>query len=452
MKTLLRILFFLPVCVAAQHADNWYFGDHAAITFSSGSPVALTNSAMYALEGCVSYSDAQGNLLFYSNGGPHSYQAGVWNRNHVLMPNGDFSNTSGCYSAIQSCLVIPDPGNADRYYLFTLDCIEHQLAGGLRVNIIDMTMDNGLGDIVVKDSLIDDSTMECMGAVVDKTNTGYWLITHKKGQLRFVSLHITASGISAPVYSSEIPMNMPDNAGTIRLSCDGSKLAWATLSGMYLYDFNNATGVVSNALNLNVSGFTCCFSPGGHYLYVADAYPTDPLYQFDMLAANIPASVVTINPGNNVMAGSMQLAPDGKIYITDGSSYLSTINSPGNPGASCNYAYHSFFLGANFYGLYSLPNYIENELTDCSGEAQSVTESHAVPFSLFPNPADDELQIQVSAVATLTLYDARGRVVLEQQLTNGNNHVALEGLEAGFYSVKVTTEEGKSSVQKLLLR
>ena len=35
---------------------------------SSGSPVAVTNGAMTAVEGCAAISDSAGNLLFYTNG------------------------------------------------------------------------------------------------------------------------------------------------------------------------------------------------------------------------------------------------------------------------------------------------------------------------------------------------------------------------------------------------
>jgi hypothetical protein len=51
-----------------KEAWHWYFGDHAGLDFSSGSPVVDLNSAMYTDEGCASISDASGILQFYTGG------------------------------------------------------------------------------------------------------------------------------------------------------------------------------------------------------------------------------------------------------------------------------------------------------------------------------------------------------------------------------------------------
>ncbi|HKR04467.1 MAG TPA: hypothetical protein VJY62_07510, partial [Bacteroidia bacterium] len=147
-------LFFSSPVKGQNQYNIWYFGDSSGVDFNSGIPVALSNSSMYAFEGCAVMCDSSGNILFYTNGGDHgAWQGGVWNRNHVLMPNGDLNGFNGCNSADQSSLIIPAPGNPSLFYLFTLDCIENGLAGGLRFSIIDMTLDNNNGDITVKDSL-----------------------------------------------------------------------------------------------------------------------------------------------------------------------------------------------------------------------------------------------------------------------------------------------------------
>ncbi|TXI67741.1 MAG: hypothetical protein E6Q46_02540 [Flavobacterium sp.] len=67
---------------AQGEANIWYFGNKAGISFNSGVPVPLLDGQMQADEGCATLSDANGNLLFYTNG------ITVWNRNHQIMPNG----------------------------------------------------------------------------------------------------------------------------------------------------------------------------------------------------------------------------------------------------------------------------------------------------------------------------------------------------------------------------
>ena len=81
------LIFFSFHVIGQNQYNTWYFGDSAAVDFNSGIPVALSNSGMYAFEGCAGMCDSSGNILFYTNGGDHAgWQGGVWNRNHVLMP------------------------------------------------------------------------------------------------------------------------------------------------------------------------------------------------------------------------------------------------------------------------------------------------------------------------------------------------------------------------------
>lgn len=56
MKSNLSVLLIVLSVLASfaqGEANNWYFGQNAAITFNSGTPVALTNSAMQTYEGCA---------------------------------------------------------------------------------------------------------------------------------------------------------------------------------------------------------------------------------------------------------------------------------------------------------------------------------------------------------------------------------------------------------------
>src|SRR3954470_5770777 len=94
---LIAVALLLPFVAQSQHeADNWYFGDRAAISFAGGTPVALTNSKMSIQEGVTSVSDPNGQLLFYCDG------MSVWNRQHQVMPNG--MDLHGNESAAQAAL------------------------------------------------------------------------------------------------------------------------------------------------------------------------------------------------------------------------------------------------------------------------------------------------------------------------------------------------------------
>src|SRR5579863_3194839 len=104
-KSLLLILFTLALLVsnAQKEANEWYFGNLAAVSFNSGSPVALTGSVMNTNEGCASIADKNtGALLFYTDG------TTIYNKNNVSMTNG--TGLTGNFSSTQSAVIVPMPG------------------------------------------------------------------------------------------------------------------------------------------------------------------------------------------------------------------------------------------------------------------------------------------------------------------------------------------------------
>ena len=63
-----------------QIQNKWYFGETAGIEFTEG-PVPINDeNQMNSLEGCATIDDADGNLMFYTNGKT------IWNRLHQVMP------------------------------------------------------------------------------------------------------------------------------------------------------------------------------------------------------------------------------------------------------------------------------------------------------------------------------------------------------------------------------
>ena len=115
MRLVRSVLLLFIVCFKTTgYSQNqnkiWYFGDHAGLDFNSGTPVALTNSALFTNEGCSSISDNNGNLLFYTDG------ITVWNKFHAVMPNG--TGLLGNPSTTQSAVIVPMPGSATQYYIY----------------------------------------------------------------------------------------------------------------------------------------------------------------------------------------------------------------------------------------------------------------------------------------------------------------------------------------------
>jgi len=147
---LLLLLFFALKSFSQKEANIWYFGELAGLDFNTNPPTALTDGKIDTYEGCSSFSDEDGKLLFYSDG------ITVWDKNHNIMKyeDGSFADDlKGDPSSTQSGMIIPKPGSISIYYLFTVDdgpdrdrfgnIIEN--GKGLNVFTIDMSLDGGIG-------------------------------------------------------------------------------------------------------------------------------------------------------------------------------------------------------------------------------------------------------------------------------------------------------------------
>ncbi|TVR88124.1 MAG: T9SS C-terminal target domain-containing protein [Saprospirales bacterium] len=107
-------------------------------------------------------SDKEGNLLFYTDG------FDVYNRNHQIMLNGDsvFSMEGQILSSYQLSggvnipdwtTILPSPAGSDDYYLFYLGIKDDEVypannfrGKGLYYSKINMSLDDGLGEVVEK--------------------------------------------------------------------------------------------------------------------------------------------------------------------------------------------------------------------------------------------------------------------------------------------------------------
>lgn len=357
----LLLLLSFPVLnpLHAQKQGNiWYFGNNAGMDFNSGPPVALTNGALTTSEGCASICDANGGLLFYTDG------INVYNRNHIQMPNGNLLNGNG--SSTQSGVIVPFVGNPNRYYIFTCD----DIAGpnGIQYSVVDMTSQAGMGDVVTKNTPLYTPSCEKITAVQHANGTDWWVITHEANNANFRAYQVTGTGINTTAVTTTIGSVVPSNTATIgqlKVSSNGRKIGQVYWSGSVaeIFDFNPATGVISNAVTLTAQGneYGCEFSPDNTKFYVAGwNLSGNPVYQYDLTATNINASRVMVYSGGTRAHGSMQLAPDGKIYVARiGADSLDVINNPNGLGTACNYAGQSFYLaGQTSWG--GLPTIIQS--------------------------------------------------------------------------------------------
>ena len=156
--------------IYSQHqADNWFFGENAGLSFSSGTPTPIIGGALNTEEGCTSISDASGNLLFYTNG------ENVFNVNHAIMPNG--TGLHGHQSSTQSAIIVPKPNTTAQFYIFTV--YEHNNnVYGMQYSLVDMSLSGGLGEVVAGQKNIEVLThcSEKVTAVKSNDCESFWVI------------------------------------------------------------------------------------------------------------------------------------------------------------------------------------------------------------------------------------------------------------------------------------
>lgn len=407
----LLILFFSAASFAQKEANNWFFGNHAGIKFNDdGSVSILPGSQMTTNEGCSTISDPDGNLLFYTDGRT------VWDRNHIIMPNANYNGGTGLMgdpSSTLSGIIVPKKDNPNIYYVFTVDEPHHTNASaypnqyigdynesgsiqfqpaaddgfnnGLNYSIVDLSVtgtNGSIGDVTTSNvhlltydpDNIEEAKYKCsekITAVKNHNGTGFWVIAHFID--KFYAFFVDENGVSSnPVITTINPVvttaGYRRNAiGCFKASPDGNYLAIAhqqlgnvtggndTNGCVYLYNFDNETGVVSNPQLIvnNVNPYGIEFSAQSKKLY---ASVESAVYQFNLLSADIPASLVNIAFKTGT---AMQLGPNGKIYKTvNGSSTLDVINNPEEDGVACNYVSNGVVLESGTNGIFGLPPFI----------------------------------------------------------------------------------------------
>ncbi len=356
---------------AQNENNNWYFGSYAGLNFATNPPTTLTNSAMYSSEGCSTVSDANGNLLFYTDG------ITIWNKSHQIMANG--TGLMGHPSAAQSGLVVKQPGNPNLYYVFTVD-----VAGGtngFRYTIVDMALAAGMGSVTTKNNLLYSPCTEKLTAVKTSNGSDFWLVTHEWGTANFRSYKLTASGVNTVCAISNAGTihggnNIQNAVGCMKISPNGQKLGLAISNFPFniveLFDFNTFNGVVSNQYTLSTAGFVYGveFSPNSSKFYATQIglnWGVIPcLKQWDLSSNNnstIANSVQNFYCSNGLENYGMQLAPNGKIYVvTHNNNSLTVINNPDLPGAACGFSMLAQPLG-NANALIGLPAFVSMPYT-----------------------------------------------------------------------------------------
>ncbi|MBI3501386.1 MAG: gliding motility-associated C-terminal domain-containing protein [Bacteroidetes bacterium] len=428
-------------CFSQPQHNFWYFGRHAGLDFSSGSPVAVYGKSNTD-EGVSGISSAAGALQFYiGTDTTCSSVINIWDATHTYMQNGTglYSNCS----TSQSTIVVPHPGcNSNKYFIFQVEGSTGGCAHGCGAyySEVDMSLNSGLGAVTTKNNALyscgsPPCVTEQVTATPNANGIDYWVLIHEYSTNNFRVYPVTSSGVGAAVVFSVGPVYFGSGGiiGYTKFNLAGTKIAAGGGGSLYLYDFNNATGVISNPqdLALGSSGYGVEFSPNGNYLYCTNFFNLK-IFQYDLTSGNIPASITQVDVGSFYNKGALQLAPDGKIYAAvSGQAFVGAINSPNSLYPATNYVDNVVPLVAGTLEGIGLPNFLASY--NSSGGGLSATST-----------ANNILCNGGNGSATANASGGNSPYTYSWNLTGQTTSTAT-GLAAGNYTVTITDAGGCSA-------
>jgi hypothetical protein len=443
--------------MAQKQSNVWYFGVGAGLTFNTSPPSAIGGGQTYFPspnlwnEGTSSICDSSGALLCYSNG------AVIWNASHQMMPNGN--GLMGHPSSTHAALIVPRPGSTRLFDLFTTDGSENDFANGLRHTVVDGCLNGGMGDVVSgsKNMLLHGFMAEKIAAVRHANDMDYWVVGHEMNTNIFHIYLLTANGITDSSSVAIGPSDMVGCGAQIVFSPDGGTLAYAVIGApghMALYDFDRATGVLSNARvwpnDANRMVWGLAFSPDGTKLYFTTSN-YGSLRQLNLGAGSwtaIQFSEVTLGTLLPDLWKDLRLGPDGKIYVAHAqSSALGVIQAPDVLGSGCQFTDNAVSLtGICSFGL---PNVVcayeyTNSVVGCEGP-QGMEEA-TFDLRSHPNPTTGLFTMEwpnTSTELNWELSDTSGRI-LQRGVAQGalSLTVDLSPHGQGLYFISVRDADG----------
>lgn len=342
----------------AQHQyDRWYFGFKQGLDFRTSPPKLISDGQTNTIEGSAVYCDPKtGDLLFYTDGSM------VWDRMHRLMPSG--KDLIADQSSTQSALIVPDPTEPKRFYLFHSDQSGYtQPTRGVYYSVIDLRLNGGYGDVTVKNQKLIHEGTEKLTAISICGGEAYWVIAHELITNNFVAWFVDGNGVSPlPVKSSigvDAGPSPVSGAGYLAASPNGQVLASVIPQppSVEIFQFDVESGRLHDRIELPAISkpYGVSFSPDNSKLYVIG---DRELAQYDVSewdSVFIARSRFRIKHTNR-SEGALRLGPDRKIYVQESDS-IGVIHWPDLAGDACQYTPGVYPLTPS--GQFGLPNNID---------------------------------------------------------------------------------------------
>ncbi|MBL7703936.1 MAG: gliding motility-associated C-terminal domain-containing protein [Taibaiella sp.] len=262
MRTNLLLVLLIGFCFTYQSSlaqgenMNWHYGRNLSLNFGQ-TPLTLGTSQVNVMEGCSSVSDANGNLLFYTTGFK------IWDKNGVEMPNATGLQGNGPIlppqpdpfgSGYKSVYIIKHPGNSQRYFVVSGDPYEEPVKK-LYYHVVDMSLNNGLGDVVPgqKNIVIMSDVSENLSVIGGADCHTYWLVAPKDGYSdQYYTFKIDATGFHNTPVINTLPMAVYGLKELFQTK-NGHTVIGVSNTHLFTMEFDGVNGTLSNFDTISTS-------------------------------------------------------------------------------------------------------------------------------------------------------------------------------------------------------
>lgn len=450
---------------AQKHDAVWPFGIHefpvptlygnASVQFQNDTAavVAHTWNLNFGLA-AGAFSDADGNLLFVTNGCV------------VVDALGDTLKTaSGATGVVaeagtaalyctdvglpvpQGVVFLPKPGSEDEVMMLTMGVHYDPQDKWLYGPMFAYTITDNSGQKVlseVPETLPNASNPESYALVRQGNGRDWWLLAPLRKSNGYALYAITPEGIVWAGQQNLGPAGDCLRPGACVFSPDGAKFARTQNCQTVVFDFDRCSGVLSEPVVFErpdyvFGGGGVVFSPDASRVYVSE--------QLAILSADLNAgqtqldTVVLSDSTVGVSIGRMQAGPNGVVYAnsTHRSRFLASF-VPTISGVDLQYNAKAVPLGkTNAMSLPQFPNYRLYDLPGSPCDSLGINPVSTMPnaaLRFFPNPASNTLFFESPngiSISSLYISDLLGRVVLNQISPSGT--VDISQLAQGTYMV-----------------
>lgn len=486
MKNILLSIFLWCCCFAIAQTRNpgqdvkrtniWRFGDASVpgandvpgLDFSSGSPVVINSGTHLLLTTTSSICDLNGKLQLYG-----SYQS-IYDRTDNFLSNSGVVGDSGWIGINPRNLAVPMPKSPNLIYYFTAQV-------SLKYTVVDMNLNNGLGQAVIRNVTLEQMPVEAKLAAVHHCNgSDIWIVGHRWETNTFYAYLLTDTGlVTTPVISNVGPIANEQGffqTGNIKFSPNGKKVA-IVFNGFiglpYLFDFDKSTGIISNPIPLkkDIGDNGVSFSPDNTKLYISTN--NGVVVQYDLQAGNaldIANSRKEIVNILNTFA-TMQMGRDGKIYLPPAGLpnrlYLTVIHEPNKLDTFCNAQIDAIYLnggqGVNTSFMNTVESYFYTGTSayPCYGDTLSdvtnINDKNEITVKAYPNPFGDYTTIDVTGINPQDKFeyqvcDITGRLcaaqITENDVWNGKKLLFHKArLPTGVYLLTLRTRNQSQTIK-----